>query len=355
LSGWQSGPQILARGAGAVPAVFLLAGDDGWTKEKLVVRLREAAVAPEWRESAIESFWADESPEAAVVDSAMTPPFGSPRKAVVVRKVEEWRPGGGRKRGGRGKKAKAEAGTSAPLLEYLANPSPTTCLVLVSEKWEAEKWDGDEVGQAVAALGKAGALVACTPPKGQEMAAWLEGEATILGNPLDRAAAMELVDRAGEGTLLLHAELEKLSAHAGRGGRITMEGVREVTGETSVPDIFRFLDILFVERRPGRALAALARLMMTEHPLALSAMMLNYLKKLVAFKGAVSAGMPSRSAAAKVRLPQWMADQLAMMVRRTPRERFASLLREMAEAETSLKKGGNYRAVMENLVLRVCR
>lgn len=351
---WKAGAALLAAGKGAVPSVCLLAGADGWTRERLVARLREAAVVREWRDSATETVWADEVAEAVAVESAMTPPFGAPRKAVVVRRVEAWRPGGAKKKG-RGRKAKAAADAPSPLLDYARDPAPTTALILVSEKWEPEAWEADDLGKLVLALGDRGACVDCTPPRGESMATWLEGEARQMGNELDRAAAMELVERAGEGTLLLHSELEKLAAHAGRGGRITMEGVRELTGEQAIPDVFQFLDVLFVERRPGRALAMLARLMTEEHPLKLNALMLTQLKKLLAFKAALAGGMSPGSAAAKVRVPYWLAERLGLMVRRTPRERFASLLEALATSETSLKRGGDGRVVMESLVLRICR
>ena len=351
---WKAGAPLLAAGKQQVPTVCLLAGADGWTKERLVARLREAAVETEWRDSATESVWADEVAEAAVVDSAMTPPFGAPRKAVVVRRVESWRPGGAKKKG-RGRKSKAAVDPPSPLLQYLHDPSPTTALILVSEKWEPEKWEADELGKLVEVLGDRGACVECVPPKGQAMATWLEGEAAIMGNTLDRAAAMELVERAGEGTLLLHSELEKLAVHAGRGGRITMEGVRELTGEQVLPNIFQFLDVLFVERRPGRALAMLARLMTEEHPLKLHTMMLNHLKKLLALKAAMAGGMSPGSAASRANVPYWLAERLGMMVQRTPRERFARLLGALADSETALKRGGDGRVVMETFVLKVCR
>jgi hypothetical protein len=83
--------------------------------------------------------------------------------------------------------------------------------------------------------------------------------------------------------------------------------------------------------------------------------MLTQLRKLIALKAALAGGLSKWQIASSIRLPAHLVDRLAMVVGRTPAVRFAELLRAMAAAETSLKRGGDGRDVLEALVLEVCR
>lgn len=375
---------LAALAAGLRPAYFLI-GDHALMRSRITERIRELAVPEEWRAMNAETMWADEVPEARAAEAAATPPFGSERRFLLVRGVEAYRGGaaaeesareaGRDEEGGaeapdrpvaRKRRTKAGKAEASPLVGCLERPSPQTVLVLTSEKRDLKWWTGDALFEAAE---EAGAVVACVRPS--DPGAWIAQEAAALGARLEPDAADELVERAGADPLQLSRELEKLAAYAGVRGvstsgetpgvvstqavSITAEHVQALTGETASPSVFAYLDALFVERQPARALSLLARLLEDSHPLRLHAMLLTQLRKLVALKGALAAGLTDWQIAGKIKLPFSLVGSLKMMVARTRPERFAALLRALAQAERELKRGREGRAVLEDLTLECCR
>lgn len=339
--------------------VYFLYGDDLWLRDQLVLKLRELAVPATWRSMNAETVWADDVTEVAAMEAASTPPFGSARRFLVVRGVEAYRGGqvaattaGSPERRRPKRRLRANTPEASPLLAYLASPSPATVLVLVSERWEAARWEGDAL---YAAAVRVGVAVQCARPTGEARLRWLAEQARALGIELEPPAANELLDRIGEDTLTLRRELEKLACYSASEKPIAVQDVLALTGELAPPSVFHFLDALFVERRPDRALSLLSRLLTEMHPLQLHAMLLTQLRKMIALKGALGEGLSAGAIAARVKLPFSLVSQLGLMARRTPPRRFAELLRSLASAEARLKRGREGRAVLEGFVLECCR
>jgi DNA polymerase-3 subunit delta len=343
------------------PAWFLV-GPDAWIKRALVARLRDLTVPPEWRSLNAETIWADETDEAQAVEVASTPPFGGTRRFVLIRGVEAWRGGGasdesdaeeGEPAPPHKRRTKASKAAETPIVAALRSPVPGVVLVLTSERREAGWWKGDALYEAAA---ETGALAACEGLRGEALAAWVRERAAALGVALEPAAVAELLARVGEDRLALETELAKLAAWAGGAGRrMTADEVAALTGEQAVPSVFAYLDALFVEQRPARALSLLGRLLEDFHPLELHVMLRGQLRKLAIFKSAAARGMSDGAIAGRVRLPFSVVSRLRLMVHRTPPGRFAVLLAALAAAETALKRSRDGRAILEELTVECCR
>ena len=344
--------------------VYLLAGDHAWLREKLAAKLRELTVPDKWRSMNAETVWADETAEAEAADMARTPPFGSDRRFLLIRNVEAYRGDSASSQdsafssgAAAGKPRRRPRGAPAefsPLLECVRDPSPSAVLVLLSERWDFRRWEEDELFTAV---GESGAIAECMRPHGESLRGWIAEEARSLGMPLEDGAVQELVERTGEDPLLLRRELEKLASYVDEGRTVTIQNVLALTGELATPDVFHFLDVLFVERKPGRALSLLARLIQDPdmHPLRLHALLVTQMRKMIALKGAQASGLNKWEMARQIRLPPSLVDSLGLMVRRTSSERLAELVSSLAGAETDLKRGHDGREVLEGLILNCCR
>lgn len=334
--------------ADALAPAYFLAGESAWLRGRVIARLRELAVPESWRDTSVETLWAGEVAEADAADTAATPPFGSSRRMLVVRSMEDFRP---RKKGAR--KAKTTPADS-PLAAYLRSPSPTTVLVMVSEARSFADWEGDPILKAAR---DSGILVACDYLEKPALGGWVEERASFYGLRLEPGVAGELVERSGGDQLGLELELDKIAAWTGAGGgQVTLEQVELLSGETAPPDIFKFLDLLFVDRNAGKALAMLAQLLFDMHPLQLHAMMAGQMRKLIALKQAVGENWDNGRIAREIKFPFFLVDRLKMVVSRTRMERFAELFGALARAEATLKrsKQKNHRAVLEGFVLEVC-
>ena len=150
---------------------------------------------------------ADQLDVGAIVDACTTPPFLVERRVVVVRDA-----------------GRLTAADAARMADYLANPLPTTVVVLVAGG-----------GAVPAALSRAG----LSPRSGgRRLGGHGPGEVAMDGRPgsqgpvrLDAAALAGLSDHLGEDVGRLAGLLDALAAAYGSGAPITAEQLQPFLGE----------------------------------------------------------------------------------------------------------------------------
>jgi len=327
--------------AGIEPSYFLI-GPNAWLMERIFVRLRQLAVPGPAGDINAETIWAGETGEEVVGDFARTPPFGGGRRFILVRDAGEYRPKG---RSGR------KQAEDPPLAAYLRNPMPTTVLVLADGHWEVDDWEGHALFEAAL---RAGVVAECARPTPGELRDWLASRAGEMGMKLEPGVSEEMMERVGEEQFVLERELEKMAAWTGGRAPVSHEDIAALTGDVAPPSVFRFLDVLFVERHAGRALAMLGKLLFEMHPLQLHSLLAGQIRKLIHLKSALEEGLPQGAIAARVKLPYRLVPSLGLMVKRVSGRRFAELLRALATAEAALKRGRDGRIILEGLVLECC-
>jgi len=123
-----------------------------------------------------------------------------------------------------------------------------------------ESEEFDKRSAVFAYLKKAADVREFLPKEGAELLRWLSERATLLGVKLDEQAAQRLAGYVGGDSRTLVNELDKLASYAGRGGRITAEGVELLVEDAQEQSLFTFIDELSARRR-GAALESLRRLL----------------------------------------------------------------------------------------------
>ena len=142
-----------------------------------------------------------------LVDAAQTPPFLTDRRVVVGRDIELF----------------TKAAQVAPLVDYLADPLPTTSLVLV--------WSGGRIPKSLTeAVTASGGVVVDTNP-GRKLAGWIDEQVAAAGLRLDRAAIDRLADWLGDDPQRLVGVLGTLSGSFGQGARLGVDDVEPFLGE----------------------------------------------------------------------------------------------------------------------------
>jgi DNA polymerase III subunit delta len=195
--------KALKRG-GAPDPVYYLHGEEDELKDEAVRGLLDRAVEPALRDFNVDVRSAgDLSPEAlhALVN---TPPMLAERRAVVLRGVEQLR-----------KKSKARDA----LLDYLANPSPSTMLVLIQA--------GD--GEAESDLATRATTVMVDRLSPERVPGWIAHAAGRLQLTLAPEAVELLIAAVGNDLGALSQELAKLAALAG-GRTATADDVTALVG-----------------------------------------------------------------------------------------------------------------------------
>lgn len=277
----------------------------------------------------------DEVSVETVVRSAMTLPFMTRRRLVVVRRAQ----------------ALVAKGADA-LTAYARDPNPTTCLLLVASESLAASRDRRADHWLLSAV-PAAAIVALR--KGRGPVDWLKQRAGAEGLTVTDEAARLLVQWVGEDGARLLGEARKAALLGGPDNhRVGEAEVTAVVGEHAVRDVFELTNA--VERgNLSQALPLLDRLLATEEPMRLLALLTRNLRTALMVRDLAAAGQSVDQIVRAVR-PTPLPVVQAIMTR-VAGDGGAALPRRLArcwEAEWRCKSGGRPAAELTALVAELC-
>jgi DNA polymerase-3 subunit delta len=240
-----------------VAPVVLLSGPDAFLVEEAVGRLTRL-VCPDPATLAMgrEVLEAREAGAQAIVNAALTLPWGAPRRLVIARGVEALSP------------KQAE-----PLIEYLRSPNPSTVLALcVTPPLPPSHW----LGKSVAAA----SVVDLPQLTGRALASWLRSRAAADGIELSDEAAQLLITLVGDEPAALAGEVVKAAVGGGVDNRRVGVGeVRAVVGEHRSREVFE-LTRAVEQKDAGVALPLLERLLAGgEEPLRILAILSGQVRR----------------------------------------------------------------------------
>lgn len=323
---------------GRPPALALLHGTDEQLLDDALALVERGLFAdPSERTLGREVLEGDEAAVETVVRSAMTLPFMTARRLVVVRRAQA-----------------LPARGADTLAAYARDPNPASCLLLLaddalgaSRERRADHW---LLGALPAAL-----VVALPVRKGRALEDWLRTRASAEGVDVSAEAARLLVQWVGDDGARLLGEARKAALVGGaEPPRVGVNEVTAVVGEHRVSDVFELTGA--VERRDaGRALRLLDRLLATEEPVFLLALLTRTVRVALTIRDLATAGQSPEQIARAVRpLPPRVAESILAWA---PGPAGATLPRQLArcyEAEWRCKSGGRARAELTALVADLC-
>lgn len=152
------------------------------------------------------------SPVSEILNQALTFPFLSPRRLIIIKDFHEFK-----------------AGQTKALLKYFDNPSDTTCMVLVSQK---------EPKAEIKKKAKDFSLVL----KEKDIPAWVKGRAQGLGFKLNDNAVDYLFELIGPDTGTLCMELDKLSLLGKK--IVDVKDIEALTGASREYTPFQLIDAI---------------------------------------------------------------------------------------------------------------
>lgn len=205
-----------------------------------------------------------------VVDASQTPPFLSERRVVLVRNAAVF--------------STKEA--VAPIVAYLADPLPSTSLVLV---WEKDPRPGRQqktpavpktLADAVTTAG--GIVVDTSPGSGRAQGGWIDERISASPLVLDPAARRMLVDHLGSDVNRLNGLLDTLQSVFGPGARVSAPDIEPYLGAAGDVAPWDLTDAIDNGDVAG-SLAVLDRMLVggARHPLQVMATLTNqYLRML---------------------------------------------------------------------------
>ena len=328
---------VQAAGRGQPPPIALLHGPDPQLLDDALAAatrglFREAGEAALGREV----FEGSEVAVDDVVRAASTLPFMTAMRLVAVRRCQ----------------ALPAKGADA-LAAYARDPNPSTALLLLAD--ESLGASRDRRDHWLLGAVPASAIVSLATRDGRSAETWLRQRAAAEGLTVGEEAARLLVQWVGDDGASLLGEARKAALAGGPDN--TSVGVKEVTavvGEHRLSGVFD-LTRAVQRREVGTALRTLDRLLATEEPMRLLALLTADVRATITVADLAARGQGAEQIARVVRKPAPVVDAIARGPAAAPAPTLARRLQRCWEAERRLKSSGEPQAELTALVVDLCR
>jgi DNA polymerase III subunit delta len=328
---------LQAAGRGQPPPLALLHGPDPQLlDDALAAATRGLFREPSEAALGREIFEGAEVSVEDVVRAASTLPFMSAMRLVAVRRCQ----------------ALPVKGADA-LAAYARDPNPSTALLLLAD--ESLGASRDRRDHWLLAALPPSSIVALAMREGRSAEAWLRQRAATEGLAVSEEAARLLVQWVGDDGASLLSETRKAGLVGGPDNQTV--GVKEVTavvGEHRLSGVFD-LTRAVQRREVGVALRTLDRLLATEEPMRLLALLTADVRATLTVGDLAARGQSAEQIARVVRKPPPVVDAIARGPAAAPAGVLARRLERCWEAERRLKSSGEPHAELTALVLDLCR
>ena len=309
-----SEPDVAAAVArGEIDPVYCLSGER-YLVDATAAAIRAAVVAEAGAAAAFNTdvFDLKERGVGPVLATARTLPMLAKRRLVVGKSIDE-----------------VKAGDLEPLCDYLEDPNPSTCLVLVGDKVDVRF-------RAFQLLRKRGYLHVFAPLRDQALAGWLRGEARARKIALAPEAAEALATAAGPDLGRLSQALDQLALYAGS-EPVDLEAVESLVAETRQRGIFELTKAIGAGQT-ARALALLTNMLRNREPaLRIQFMLARHLRQVWRAKELAQSGASRQEIASGVGLNPYFLDDVLVPARRMSRRSLEQAFERLFEADLGLK------------------
>lgn len=214
---------------------YLLKGDDDFQKQQHLDKLLASLVSGDFMDFDLEHMEGDSTNCERIMAGLCMPPFGSPRRVVLVKYAN-----------------KINADEQQKLAAQLGKTPPSGCLVLMNPA--ADKVDGrpkkgsEVVGDLSKAVRKVGEVIEFGGGTNREKAAKAREFANALfieaKKKLDARAMAVFLERAGTDFAVIRTEAQKLIDYSGDAKSISAQDVMAVTSETPEEKVFKLVDAI---------------------------------------------------------------------------------------------------------------
>jgi DNA polymerase-3 subunit delta len=319
----------------AAPAVALLVGSETTLRDAALADLRERALGSGPRDFNEDryDFATSGTDKRAVLTACRMLPVMSQSRIVIVSGLADKR---------------AKPFVEEVLPDYLDDPSPTTCLVLSSERVDRRlKW--------VKKVGSVGEVIDCNGPKrAADVRDWIDARFRTRGVKPGAGAAATLFDLVGADLDRLAFEVEKACLFAGDAAEVSVDDVTEVTASLRPLAVYELTDAIG-GRRLAEALRVLARLRdQGDAPLQVLAALANHFRRML--RAHDCKPMNAGSVQKALSLHPFTAKKLVEQARRFEPRRLESCLRAVRRTDEALKGAVPLadELAIEQLVVSVC-
>lgn len=316
---------------GDISPLYYFHGDEPYLIDRGVKRLLSRLVAPEFRDFNLTVFYGKECKGDEIVTAAQTMPMFADRRVVLVKRGSE-----------------LSAAALDTLSGYVADPSPSTCLVFEGEKIDQRK-------KFFVEMKRQGHLVECKRLYENQLAAFIREDAAACGKRVEAAAVELLVYLVGNNLQELAVQVEKVATYAGARETIKLADIKEIVSDTKVDSIFELADALG-QRELGRALRCLNTILRDGAPLMVLAMLTRHFRQLWKVRELDDRKLSPPEIGKAAGINPYFLKGVLSQAKNYRRSEFKRIFERMFEADLAMKSsGGKPHGIMESLVMDICR
>jgi len=302
---------------------YLVHGDDEVKLDSWRARLRRRA-GSEGQEATLEVLQGERLTPTAFADATGALTLGVGRRYVLADGVERWK--------------EKDLGPAIEALKSL--PPDTVVLLLATGKVSRGKGPvAEPLAKAVTALG--GDVQLCEAPRPAKLPDWVVKQGAELGLIVGEDAAHALVERIGGDQRRLVRELEKLECYEPEGGRVDREAVEALTISDLEARAYELGDAV-IEGDRERALRLAEDLRERgEEIMHILFAMLRQLRQARRAAAMLEQGASTQQLASALRVPPFIAKQIAAQAGRADAARLERTLEALAELDYAVRGGAN--------------
>jgi len=307
--------------------VYVFSGEEEFLKEELLKELISRFNSG----FNINVFYGGESSGEDIVSSALTLPFGSSRRLVIVKSAEQ-----------------LTQKDRERIFCYLENPSSETLFVL-----EALVKSGSN--SFFNKVSKIGVEIDFRAMYENEVLPWLMDRAKALGKRLPPRVAYGMKEHTGCGLRLLANELDKLILEVGDRREISIGDVEAITGESRVVSPFELVNAIGSQNR-NLALKVLSSLLQRgKNSHEIIALLAWQFRRIWSAKVYTEKGMRSAEVAKLMKVPNFSARGLIKQAQKFSHNKLRNVFAQLLETDVKTKSGESPALALEVLVIRLCR
>jgi DNA polymerase-3 subunit delta len=317
---------------GPILPLYLFYGEEEFLIQEAADLVIKRVVDPGTRDFNFNVLYCKDSSVSEITALAQTLPFMSEKRLMILKEIDA-----------------LKAVDIEELTRYLNDPSPSTCLVMVSNQGKYEK------KSLVAAVEARGAVTRFFPLLDREIIAWIEAWARARGLSLQRDAAQYLSQAIGNDLQKIKNELEKVELYLKENKTITFEDMKAVVGDFREYSSFDLATALG-QKNKEKAFLILSRLVQEgEQPVGLLGAIAWNFRRLVRAKAMEAAGMGYEEIKRKLSVIFHQSALFQEQMRRFSMEELQKAFDIMLSADRALKSSNlNGRLVLERMILRLC-
>ncbi len=315
-----------------IAPVYFFTGEENFLKREAVAALLKLLIAPEQKDFNYALLYGKDTTANQVLDQAQALPFMGEKRLVVLQEIEK-------------------LSDKDKLRDYLADPNPSTCLVLVAGNLD-QRARKNEFFQSLT-----GFEVICFPPFANELRQWVAGKFQQEGKKISAGACELLIEKVGTSLSSLDSEITKILSSVNKQTVIKEEDIENILFRL-YEDNAAQLEKHIAGRQLTKALVAVRDLLLEgEKDMVVIGAIAKSWRQLIVAKELQAQGVTPQEIAKKFRIKKF--DEQRLLAASLANYGLAELLRKhkkIADADLAIKSGKKDPLLaLETLVIGLCR